>query len=72
MEKKPVKVNVTEGKIEPLEPLDIKLSGRAILVFEDEIGDYDEEELKITPGILSEKALMKIWDNPEDDIYNDL
>lgn len=63
-------VSVEQGKITPLEPLDKSISGKARLIFEDEISDWDDIEKN--PGIVSEKALKKIWDNPEDDIYNDL
>lgn len=63
-------VEIKNGQIKLLQPIDKNIKGRARLIFEEELNDYDD--IEINPAILSEKALMKIWDNPEDDIYNDL
>lgn len=70
MNKKNPMIIVENGKITSMEPLDKGLNGKARLIFEDEISDWDDIEKN--PAILSEKALKKVWDNPEDDIYNDL
>jgi hypothetical protein len=70
MNKKNPMIIVENGKITSMEPLDKGLNGKARLIFEDELSDWDDVEKN--PGILSEKALKKVWNNPEDDIYNDL
>lgn len=63
-------VSVEKGKLIPLEPIDENITGKARLIFEDELSDWDDVEQN--PAVLSEEALKKVWDNKEDDIYNDL
>ena len=74
MKKKQYKVKFENGKITPLEPIDLKEVKEGLVIFFDgEIGSFEEEKLtKETLGTLSEESLKKIWDNTEDDIYNDL
>ncbi|MDD9898608.1 MAG: hypothetical protein OXU45_06370 [Candidatus Melainabacteria bacterium] len=63
-------VSVENGKLIPLQPIDENLKGKARLIFEDEIADWDD--LEKNPETVSEEVLKKTWDNPEDDVYNDL
>ena len=73
MKKKQYKVRFENGKVTPLEPIDFKEIKEGIIIFfDEEIGTTKEEYTTETKGILSENSLKKIWDNPEDDIYNDL
>ena len=75
MKKKQYKVKFENGKITPLEPIDLKeIKEGLVIFFDEEIGSFEEEKklTKETLGTLSEESLKKIWDNTEDDIYNDL
>jgi predicted DNA-binding antitoxin AbrB/MazE fold protein len=56
---------VREGKIEPLEPVELPEGSRMIITIipDEEPGDW----LRI-----GEMALDTVWDNPEDDIYGEL
>ena len=75
MKKKQYKVKFENGKITPLEPIDLKeIKEGLVIFFDEEIGSFEEEKklTKETLGILSEESLKKIWNNTEDDIYNDL
>ena len=75
MKKKQYKVKFENGKITPLEPIDLKeVKEGLVIFFDEEIGSFEEEKklTKETLGTLSEESLKKIWDNTEDDIYNDL
>lgn len=75
MKKKQYKVKIENGQIIPLEPLDIKEIKEGIIIFfDEELGTSVKKEStkKETIGSLSEDSLKKIWDNIEDDAYNDL
>ena len=75
MKKKQYKVKFENGKITPLEPIDLKeIKEGLVIFFDEEMGSFEEEKklTKETLGTLSEESLKKIWDNTEDDIYNDL
>lgn len=73
MKKKQYKVRFENGKIIPLEPIDLKeVKDGMIIFFDEEIGIFQDETLKESTASLSEKSLKKIWDNPEDEVYNDL
>jgi|GEM_PF-2733469 len=58
----------SNGKITPLEPIPFQDENQeGILIFVD-----SEKAIMGDPkAILSEQSLSKVWDNPEDDIYND-
>ena len=43
-----------------------------IIFFDEEIGTFQDKPVKESSAPLSESSLKKIWDNPEDEIYNDL
>ena len=73
MKKKQYKVRFENGRITPLEPIDFKeIKEGLIIFFDEEIGAIKKENTNETKGILSENSLKKIWDNPEDEVYNDL
>lgn len=74
MKKKQYKVRFENGKITPLEPIDLKevKDGMIIFFFDEEVGTFQDKLAKGSSASLSESSLKKIWDNPEDDIYNDL
>jgi hypothetical protein len=59
-----IKAVINEGKIEPLEVLDIP-NGTKVLVTV--ISNDDELWLRA-----AETSLNEIWDNPEDDVYAEL
>ena len=70
MKKKQYKVRFENGKIIPLEPIHLdEIKEGMIIFFDEEIGAENTVE---TVGMLSEDSLKKIWDNPEDEAYNDL
>lgn len=72
MKKKQYKVKFENGKVIPLEPIDLKEVKEGIIIFfDEEFGTFDEEK-KETLGILSEESLKKVWNNPEDEVYNGL
>ena len=75
MKGKKYKIRFENGKITPLEPIDLKeVKEGLVIFFDEEIGSFEQEknmESEIL-GSLSENSLTKIWDNPEDEIYNDL
>jgi predicted DNA-binding antitoxin AbrB/MazE fold protein len=56
---------VRDGRIEPVEPVELPEGSRMIITIipDEEPGDW----LRI-----SELALDTVWDNPEDDIYGEL
>ena len=70
MKKKQYKVKFENGKITPLEPIDLKEIKEGLIIFFDDEIDPFEKDPEIV-GALSEDSLKKIWDNPEDEIYND-
>ena len=73
MKKRQYKVRFENGKIIPLEPIDLNEVKEGMIIFLDEETDILQD--KVTKGskaFLSEPSLKKIWDNSEDDIYNDL
>ena len=73
MDKKQYKVKYENGKLTPLEPIKFNEMKEGIVIFfDEEIGTFKDEELKESAASLSEKSLKKIWDNPEDEAYNDL
>lgn len=73
MKKKQYKVRFENGKITPLEPIDFKeIKEGLIIFFDEEVGTTKKKNIYETTGILSEDSLKKIWDNPEDEVYNDL
>ena len=70
MKKKQYKVRFENGKIIPLEPIDLdEIKEGMIIFFDEEIGAFKDRE---STAVLSEKSLKKVWDNPEDEVYNDL
>ena len=73
MHKKQYKVRFGNGKITPLEPIDLKeVKDGMIIFFDEEVGTFKDMLAKESPASLSENSLKKIWDNPEDEAYNDL
>ncbi len=59
-----IRAVVNEGRIEPLEELDMP-DGTEVLVTI--LANGDDFWLKV-----SEQSLNAIWDNPEDDVYAEL
>lgn len=59
-----IRAIVNEGRIEPLEELDVP-DGTEVLVTI--LSNGDDFWLKAT-----ESSLSAIWDNPEDDVYGEL
>ena len=59
-----IRAVVNEGRIEPLEKLDVP-DGTEVLVTI--LSNGDDFWLKV-----SEQSLNAIWDNPEDDVYAEL
>ena len=59
-----IRAVVNEGRIEPLEKLDMP-DGTEVLVTA--LSNGDDFWLKV-----SEQSLNAIWDNPEDDVYAEL
>ena len=73
MKRKQYKVRFENGKIIPLEPIDLKeVKDGMIIFFDEEIGMFQDKPAKESSASLSESSLKKIWDNPEDEVYNDL
>ena len=71
MNKKQYKVKYENGKLTSLEPIKFNEVKEGIVIFfDEEIGTF--KELKESTASLSEKSLKKVWDNPEDEVYNDL
>ena len=71
MNKKQYKVKYENGQLTPLEPINFNEVKEGIVIFfDEEIGTF--KELKESTASLSEKSLKKVWDNPEDEVYNDL
>ncbi|NQY79577.1 MAG: hypothetical protein HRT47_04625 [Candidatus Caenarcaniphilales bacterium] len=67
---KQFKVRLTkDGLLEPLEPIDANLNEEGIVIFVSKDQEVIFDDSKST---LSEKSLTKVWDNQEDDIYNEL
>ncbi|MCH2226471.1 MAG: hypothetical protein MK033_01740 [Candidatus Caenarcaniphilales bacterium] len=67
---KQFKVRLTQdGLLEPLEPIDANLNQEGIVIFitKDKEVIFDDSK-----SILSEQSLSRIWNNEEDDIYNEL
>ena len=62
-----------EGKLKPRVPIDRFDGKRAVIFFFDEKNtDSDGTNLLHEWLLLSEPALNRIWDNPEDDVYAEL
>ncbi|MGB3640211.1 MAG: hypothetical protein WBA39_21940 [Rivularia sp. (in: cyanobacteria)] len=57
---------VRNGKVELLEDIQLSVGSKVLVTL---ISDEDEEQFWLTT---SEKALDKVWDNQEDDIYAEL
>ena len=73
MGKKQYKVKYENGKLTPLEPIKFNEMKEGIVIFfDEEIGTFKDKPLKESTASLSEKSLKKIWDNSEDEVYNDL
>ena len=71
MNKKQYKVKYENGQLTPLEPINFNQVNEGIIIFfDEELGTF--KELKESTASLSEKSLKKVWDNPEDEVYNDL
>lgn len=73
MKKKQYKVKYENGEIKPLEPLDMENNQEGIVIFFHDL----ERELKKSSSadskiLASKDSLEKVWNNQEDDIYNDL
>lgn len=67
---KQFKVRLTkDGLLEPLEPIDAELNEEGIVIF---VSKDQEIIFDDSKSILSEQSLKKVWDNEEDDIYNEL
>ncbi len=67
---KQFKVRLTkDGLLEPLEPIDAELNEEGIVIF---VSKDQEIIFNDSKSILSEQSLKKVWDNEEDDIYNEL
>lgn len=70
MNKKQYKVKYENGQLTPLEPIIFdEVKEGIVIFFDEEIGTFKDKE---STGSLSEKSLKKVWDNPEDEVYNDL
>jgi len=62
-----------EGRLKPRVPIDRFDGKRAVIFFFDENkADSEETSLLREWLLLSEPAINRIWDNPEDDIYAEL
>ncbi|OGI07176.1 MAG: hypothetical protein A3F80_05195 [Candidatus Melainabacteria bacterium RIFCSPLOWO2_12_FULL_35_11] len=73
MDKKQYKVKYENGKLTPLEPIRFNERKEGIVIFfDEEIGTFQDKATKESKASLSENSLKKIWDNPEDEVYNDL
>ena len=73
MKKKQYKVRFENGKIIPLEPIDLdEIKEGMIIFFDEEVGTFQDKLVKESSAPLSESSLKKVWDNPEDEVYNDL
>ncbi|MBI2090896.1 MAG: antitoxin family protein [Deltaproteobacteria bacterium] len=62
---KTLRAIIREGKIEPLEQVDLPEGSRVLVTL---LAD-DEAEFWLQA---SEASLHRIWDNPEDDVYAQL
>ncbi len=63
---KTVPAVVREGRIELLEPVRLTEGARLLVTL---LPDGEEQEFW---GRVSDHALRKVWENPEDDVYADL
>ena len=79
MKAKRYKVKYDQGVIVPLEPMELDANqvGEVVFYDKDRSGDntasFTETKLNISPQMmLSHTVLKKIWDNPEDEAYDDL
>lgn len=73
MNKKQYKVKYENGQLTPLEPINFNEVKEGIVIFfDEELGTFKDKSTKETKALLSEDSLKKVWDNPEDDVYNDL
>lgn len=62
-----------EGKLKPRVPINRFEGKRAVIFFfDEETVDSDEATLLHEWLLLSEPALNRIWDNPEDEVYAEL
>ena len=43
-----------------------------LFFFDEEVGTFQDKSVKESYAPLSESSLKKVWDNPEDEVYNDL
>ena len=70
MSKRQFRVRLTEeGLFEPLEPIDAEINEEGIVIF---ISKDEEVLIDDSKSVLSEQVLKRIWDNEEDDIYNNV
>jgi len=70
MNKRQFRVRLTEeGLFEPLEPIDAEINEEGIVIF---ISKDKEVLIDDSKSVLSEQVLKRIWDNEEDDIYNNV
>jgi hypothetical protein len=70
MSKRQFRVRLTEeGLFEPLEPIDAEIHEEGIVIF---ISKDEEVLIDDSKSVLSEQVLKRIWDNEEDDIYNNV
>jgi|694.fasta_scaffold24444_12 hypothetical protein len=70
MNKRQFRVRLTEeGLFEPLEPIDAEINEEGIVIF---ISKDEEVLIDDSKSVLSEQVLKRIWDNEEDDIYNNV
>ena len=70
MGKRQFRVRLTwEGLFEPLEPIDAEINEEGIVIF---ISKDEEVLIDDSKSVLSEQVLKRIWDNEEDDIYNNV
>ena len=73
MNKKRYKVKYENGQLTPLEPINFNEVKEGIVIFfDEEVGTFKDKALKESAASLSEKSLKKVWDNLEDEVYNDL
>lgn len=70
MNKRQFRVRLTEeGLFEPLEPIDAEINEEGIVIF---ISKDKEVLIDDSKSVLSEQVLKRVWDNEEDDVYNNV
>ena len=68
-----IEVICEEGKLKPRIPIDRFEGKRAVVFFFSEQSEKSDDAALFHEWLLlSEPALNRIWDNPEDDIYAEL